>query len=330
MISESPEYAMSIVHTQAPTVSIVIPNWNGLAHLPDCLESLKAQSMRPTETIIVDNGSTDGSVDFVRNNYPWASIVMLPSNAGVAVAMNRGIVASNGEYVALLNNDTALAPDWLETMVRALQSESAVGSVACKMLRFFDRQTIDAAGDFLTRAGSPYSRGSNEPDDGRYDTREFIFGACGAAALFRRIVFDDIGLFDEDFVSHYEDVDLAFRAQLAGYRCLYVPDAVCYHKRGATYNSVSDRTIRIQERNLTAYYVKSFPAGLLLAKLPLILASRARRLYRSFRTGVGSPAVAGLWEGVMLAPKMIGKRKSVQPKRRTSINYMKSFMRRHP
>ena len=312
---------------KVPTVSIIIPNWNGLTHLPDCLDSIRVQTLQPTETIIVDNGSTDGSVEFVKGRYPWTRIIPLPSNAGVGVALNRGISESKGEYVALLNNDIAITPPWLETMVTALRVEAEAGSSACKMLKFFDRTRIDAAGDFLTRAGSPYSRGADEPDDGRYAVREFVFGACGAAAVFRRKALDAIGLFDQDFVAYYEDVDLAFRAQLAGYRCLYVPEAVCYHKRGATYGKVSGFAIRMQERNLTALYVKNFPALLLLGKLPLIMASRARRLYRSFRLGVGQPALAGVWDGLRAIPIFLRKRGAIQQKRTVSLDYLRSFMR---
>jgi GT2 family glycosyltransferase len=283
--------------------------------------------MKPMETIIVDNGSSDGSVEFVKARHPWARVIPLPSNAGVGVALNRGISESKGEYLALLNNDIAISPQWLEKMVGALEAEKTAGSVACKMLKFFDREKIDATGDFLTRAGSPYSRGADEPDDGRYAIREYVFGACGAAALFRRNALDAIGLFDEDFVAYYEDVDLAFRAQLAGHKCLYVPDAICYHKRGATYGKVSGFAIRMQERNLTALYVKDFPAWLLLRKLPLILASRTRRLYRSLRLGVGKPALLGMWDGLRVIPLMLRKRGAIQKKRAVTLKYLGLFMK---
>jgi GT2 family glycosyltransferase len=316
--------------TRSPTISLVIPNWNGLAHLADCLDSVHAQTMQPTETIIVDNGSSDGSVEFVMSRYPWAMLIALASNAGVGVALNRGIAASKGEFVALLNNDIALSPRWLETMVAALESEPAAGSIACKMVKFFDRGRIDAAGDFLTRAGSPYTRGSDEPDDGRYRLREFVFGACGAAALYRRSMLNVIGTFDEDFIAYYEDVDLSFRAQLADYRCLYVPDAVCYHKRGATYGKVSGFAIRMQERNLTALYIKNFPTRLLMKKMLMIMASRVRRLYRSAKVGVGRPALAGLWEGLRATPLMLRKRRAIQQMRKVPLEHLGTFMKAKP
>lgn len=310
-----------------PTVSIIIPNWNGMAHLPDCLDSIGVQTMEPMETIIVDNGSSDGSVEFVKTHYPWAVVIPLPSNAGVGIALNRGISESRGEYLALLNNDIALSPQWLETMVTALQSEAQAGSVACKMLKFYERNRIDAAGDFLTRAGAPFARGFNEPDNGEYDTRGFVFGACGGAALYRRAMLEEIGVFDEDFVSFFEDVDLAFRAQLAGYKCLYVPTAVCYHKRGATFRTRSGYEIRMMQRNLTSLYVKNFPAWLLLTKMPLILASRGRQLYRSVSGGGLISAVTGMWEGFLLVPAMLRKRGAIQGKRRVSLQYIRTFMR---
>ena len=309
---------------------MIIPNWNGMAHLAECLDSVKGQTMQPDETIIVDNGSSDGSVEFVKSHYPWAKVIALSSNNGVGIALNRGITASEGEFIALLNNDIALMPGWLGTMVDALWRDESAGCVASKMLKFYDRGRIDAAGDSLTRGGSPYSRGSDEPDDGRYGVREYVFGACGAAALFRRSMLDSVGLFDEEFIAYYEDVDLAFRSQLAGYKCLYVPDAVCYHKRGATYNRVSGFVIRMQERNLTALYVKDFPLWLLLAKSPVIIASRLRRLYRTARIGLGKPALAGIWEGFRVMPVMLRKRKAVQMRRTVSLSYLRSFMKAHP
>ena len=308
-------------------MSVIIPNWNGLAHLESCLDSLSQQTRPPDETIVVDNGSTDGSIPFITSRFPWVRVVPLQENMGFAFAVNRGIEAANGEFIALINNDTALAPLWVETMVEALKANDHAGSAACKMLRFFERSIIDAAGDVLTRSGSPYSRGSEEPDDGRYNSREWVFGACAGASIVRKEVFRKIGLFDEDFISYYEDVDFAFRAQLAGFRCLYVPEAICFHKRGATSVALSGYAARFQERNLTCLYVKDFPALLLISKLPIILASRVRRLFRLLLAGSGMHAVRGTLEGVTLAPKMLAKRMAVQRTRTSSIAYLRTLMR---
>lgn len=316
------------MNSAPPTVSVVIPNWNGLVHLKDCLDAVGRQTLRPLETVLVDNGSIDGSLEFVRRNYPHVHLIGLPRNLGFAYAVNRGIETARGELIALLNNDTELDDRWLENLVSAIAGDSTLGSVACKMLNFYDRSVVDAAGDGLTRFGSPYSRGYAQKDVEAFGTRELVFGTCAGAGVYRREMFERIGLFDEDFVSYYEDVDLSFRAQLAGFKCLYVPEAVCYHKRGATGAKSLDYPIRMQERNLTACHVKDFPLVLLIRKFPFLLAARVRRIYRSSLAGYGKATLQGFVEGFALVPRMLRKRRAVQRTRRVSAAYVNSLMRR--
>jgi len=307
-----------------PAISIVIPNWNGLVHLRDCLEAVGRQTLRPLETILVDNGSDDGSFDFVRDSFRGVHLIGLSRNYGFAYAVNRGIEAARGELIALLNNDTEVDARWLELLASALVENEKAGSAACKMLNFFDRDIIDAAGDVLTRSGSPFSRGHGMKDDGSFDTRSPVFGACAGAALYRRKLFADVGLFDEQFISYYEDADLAFRAQLAGFTCTYVPQAVCYHKKGAT--TGSQYPARMMERNLTAYYVKNFPWVVLMRKLPMILGGRVRRIFRSMLAGRGRSTWRGVLEGCLLIPSMLVKRHAVQRLRIVTSGYLCSFM----
>ena len=316
------------IRMNLPTVSIIIPNWNGLAHLRICFDAIGRQTLQPLETIMVDNGSTDGSFEFVRKNYSHVKILGLSSNYGFAYAINRGIETARGEYIALLNNDVDLDDHWLGNLVSAMENEVSLGSVACKMLNFYDHSLIDSAGDALTRVGSPYSRGYGEPDGPQFNTSELVFGTCAGAGLYRREVFAEVGMFDEDFVSYYEDVDFSFRSQLAGFKCLYVPKAICYHKRGATGGKTSLYPIRMTERNLTAYYLKDFPLAILLGKSPFILASRIRRMYRSTRAGWGRATIQGFIEGFKLVPAMLRKRRQVQRSRVVSIKYINSLMRR--
>lgn len=313
--------------TQTADVCLIIPNWNGEEHLRECLDSVREQTLTPRQIILVDNGSTDGSLKLVAAEYSWVTVIALPANVGFAKAVNQGIRSTNSTYIALLNNDTQLDPDWLATLVDVLRDHPELGMAGSKMLNFYHRNVIDGAGDALTRGGAPFTRGMGEPDDGRYSRREYVFSACAGAAVYRRIVFDRVGLFDEDFVSYYEDQDLAFRAQLLGFRCMYVPEALCYHKRGATGNLVPMYPLRMQERNLTAFYIKNFPWQVLLVKLPLIVGSRLRRLYRAVRTGAGKPSFQGFLEGLRLLPTTLGKRHHVQKKRTVSIRYIFSLMR---
>lgn len=308
------------------TVSVIVPNWNGLVHLKDCFDAIKRQTLQPLETIMVDNGSTDDSFEVVRRNYPHVRILGLSSNYGFAYAVNRGIETAPGEFIALLNNDTDLDDQWLAKLVSALQHDASLGSVACKMLNFYDRTIIDSAGDAITPFASLYNRGYGEKDSDRYGKQEYVFGACAGAALYRKTMFTAIGMFDEDFVSFYEDVDFSFRSQLAGFKCLYVPEAICYHKRGATGGKASPYPVKMTERNLIAFYAKSFPAGLLVRKLPFILAGIVRRIYRAMLAGMGVPAVLGFFQGLGLLPRMLRKRSSVQRLRMVEIQYLESLM----
>ena len=313
---------------KSPSVSLIIPNWNGLDHLKDCLEAVARQSVRPQETILVDNGSTDDSFEYVRRNFPEVHLIGLSKNFGFAYAVNRGIEAARGEFIALLNNDTDLDTRWLEMLVSALETDPQLGSVACRMLNFYDRSFIDSAGDALSRFGSPYGRGSAQKADAGFGERELVFGACAGAALYRQKMFLHVGLFDEEFISYYEDIDLSFRAQMAGFKCLYVPEAICYHKRGATSGIGMEYPIRMGERNLTAFQVKDFPLAMLVPKFPMIVASRIRRMYRSARAGWGRATLSGFIEGFTLVPSMLKKRRKVQRLRVVSIGYLNSLLKR--
>lgn len=311
------------------SVSLVIPNWNGVSHLPVCLDSIRRQTRTALEVLLVDNGSTDSSLDYVRQSFPEVVIIALGANLGFAAAVNRGIQQATGDCIALLNNDIELAPEWIERMLVALTSTEEVGSAACKMLRYDDRTVIDAAGDSITRGANPLTRGSGLPDNGRYDHEEFVFGTCAGAAIYRKDLFSRIGMFDESFISYYEDADLSFRAQLAGFKCVYVSAAVCYHKRGATAKKLkSEYPILMQERNLTAFQVKNIPTSIFLTRFPVIIGSRLRRLVRSTLAGVGFAAWRGFVEGFTLVPEMLRKRREIQQQRIVSIDYILSFMQR--
>ncbi len=298
--------------------ALVIPNWNGREHLETCLNAVQRQSMPPHETVLVDNGSTDDSIALVRSAFPWVRIIGMGENAGFAAAVNRGIAETDAPYVALLNNDTDLDDRWLEILFNALAHDVAAGLASCKMLRYDRRDMIDGAGDALTRGGAPFTRGAGEPDDGKFDREEYVFGACAGAALYRRSLFANIGVFDEDFISYYEDVDLSWRALLAGWKCLYVPAAVCYHKRGASGNRMPGFPIRMQERNLTALHVKNLPAQLLVSHGPIMFGSRLRRIFRSLRSGAGRATLLGFIQGIFLIPRMLIKRRHIQASRTVS------------
>lgn len=252
-----------------PLISIIIVNFNGLRFLEPCLSSIAHQSYPHVEIIFVDNGSADGSVEYVREHYPAARIVAHSENLGFAGGTNAGIRRAAGEYLLTLNNDTILDPRFLEEIQQPLRDNPRVGICGSKMLLPDGR--INSTAICISRSGAAWDRGMDEQDTGQYDTPEEIFGACAGAALYRRSMLDEIGLFDEDFFLFLEDVDLALRARLAGWTCRYVPTARVVHVRGGTSGTDSDMAVYYGNRNLLWYVLKDFPAPMLLSSLPWIV-----------------------------------------------------------
>lgn len=312
----------------SPRVTVVIPNWNGERFLPPCLGSLREQSFRDFETVLVDNGSTDGSVPFVSRNFPEVRVLSLGENKGFSVAVNAGIRASHAEYVALLNNDTETDPGWLEALVRAAEAHPEAGSFASKLVDFKDRSMLDGAGDALRRSGLPYRLGHGEPDRGQYDEAAFVFGACAGAALYRRSMLDDIGLFDEDFFAYCEDGDLSFRAQLTGYRCLYVPEAVVYHLGSASAGGKRSPTaVRLGTRNGLWLLVKNLPAPLVPRFLPFVAAGQLSRLISTASTFTLRAHLEGLAGVPRLLPRMLRKRREIQKRRQVPVGYIRRLLK---
>jgi GT2 family glycosyltransferase len=224
-------------------VTIVIPNWNGLKHLPDCLQALAGQTFRGFRTVVVDNASTDGSIGYIEKEWPGVDVIRLPDNLGFPAAVNAGIGAADTEYVVLLNNDTKADPDWLEKLVRGMDSHPEFASGSSKLLRFYTPDKIDSAGHTYSLWLGAADNVGEEQDARGYDDPAWIFGTCAAASIYRRELFEDIGGFDDDFFFTHEDVDFDLRANVAGHRCLLIPEAIVYHKRGASYELTPELTL---------------------------------------------------------------------------------------
>ena len=308
-------------------VTVVIPNWNGERFLPACLESVRRQSFEDFDTVLVDNGSTDGSVALVSQDFSEVRVLPLGENRGFSAAVNAGIRTSHTEYVALLNNDTETDQGWLEALVRAAEVHPEAGSFASKLVDFNDRRILDGAGDVLRRSGLPYRLGHGEPDCGQYAEAAFVFGACAGAALYRRSMLDEIGLFDEDFFANCEDGDLSFRAQLAGYRCLYVPESVVYHMGSATFGKRSPTATRLGTRNSLCLLVKNLPASLVPGFLPFFLAGQLSRLMVTAATSTLTAHLEGLAGALRLLPLMLRKRREIQKHRRVPVRYIKNLLK---
>ncbi len=291
-----------------PLVSVIVVNYNGDAFLDLCLTSLAAQTYQAVEVILVDNASGDGSVEHVKAGYPWVRVIDSHVNLGFAKANNVGINAANGEFIATLNNDTEAAPEWIEALVGAMMSDDRVGMCASKMLRMDDPTIIDSTGICISRSGACWDRGMFEKDRGQYEAEEEVFGPCAGAALYRKSMLDETGLFDEDFISYMEDTDLAFRCRLNGWKCLYVPKAVVYHVHGGTAGYVSDYTVYYGNRNVVWYPLKDFPLPLLLTSVPFMVGRSLAVIPYYVLKGHGVTIFRAKADALIGVPKVLGKR----------------------
>lgn len=303
----------------APRASVIIPNWNGAHHLPVCLDSLRRQRWGPFETIVVDNGSTDASLALLRD-YPEVAVVRLAANRGFAGAVNAGIAAARAEVLVLLNNDTEAEPGWLGALVAGLEAAPGAGMATSKVRLFDRRDVLHTTGDTVDRAGQAANRGVWEVDRGQYDAARWVFGASGAAAAYRRALFDDVGVFEAGFGSYYEDVDLAWRARLRGWRCAYVPDAVVYHKLSAT--GGGPLASYHVARNRAWTIVRCYPARLALRHAVRIAAAELRTAGRAVRHARGAAAratLAGQLAGWATAWRWRRARRCIQAGRRIEL-----------
>ncbi len=253
-----------------PKVTIVIPNWNTQQWLPGCLDGLQAQTYQNFEIIVVDNGSTDQSVEFIKKQYPDVKLIAFKENRGFAPAVNAGIQHVQTEYIVLLNVDTIPQPDWLKNLIGVIeQSPASVAGVASKMLSMDDPTIIDDAGNEFSWYGSANKRGLRESAD-NYTVTEEVFSVSGGASLFRRSFFDDVGYFDESFISYLEDVDLGLRGRLLGYQFMYAAEAKIKHRWSGA-RIPRPQYVYLSTRNRLALLLKNIPGPLLIKHLPSLL-----------------------------------------------------------
>lgn len=311
----------------APRASVIIPNWNGEKLLPTCIDSLQKQTYADFEVVVVDNASQDGSLALLAERYPWVRVILMDSNRFFSGAVNQGIRESFGEVLALLNNDTEVEPQWLEELIAALDRHPEAGMAASKMLLFDRRDVLNSAGDYYGRDGVPGNRGVWEKDLGQYDGSLQVFSACGGAAALQRSMLEEIGLLDEDFVGYCEDVDLAFRAQMAGYRCVFVPKARVYHRLSAT--GGGPLASYLCGRNFISVIVKDLPGPLLRKYWWRILLGQARytlEALRHFREPSARARLRGQLAGVLTIPRMLKKRRQVMAAKKVSDQYIDSIL----
>jgi GT2 family glycosyltransferase len=316
-----------------PLISVVIPNWNGAHHLRVCLDSLRRQSYPQVELIVVDNASSDESLTLLGREYPEVRVVALDENRGFAGGANAGIEEAEGEILAVLNNDTEADAEWLERLWRALEHNPRAGSATSKILLFDQRQIINSAGDLYGVDGIPINRGVWEEDEGQFDEVEKVFSPCGGACVIRRCMLEDLasqgqeGPFDEGFFAYCEDVDLGWRAQFAGWRCLYVPTAVVYHRLSAT--GGGKIASYYTGRNFLYVLAKNYPFPLFKKYWRRILLAQLRISWEALKAWRGEAArarlrgqLAGLW-GLR---RQLRKRRHIQAGRTVSDEYLESVL----
>jgi GT2 family glycosyltransferase len=327
--ASSPSLSSSPITHHSSLLSIIIPHWNAVQFLPTCLAALKAQTYPQIEVIIADNNSTDGSRERIQGEYPWVKLVELDKNYGFTGACNAGIRAAKGEFVALLNNDTEVDPGWAAAVVDAFSRDPQIGIVASKMLLFDKRDHIHTAGDYFTVDGRAGNRGVWQKDEGQFDHEEYVFSACGGSSVYRKALLDEIGVLDDDFFFSLEDIDLAWRAQLAGWRCLYTPRAIVYHHLSASGGGV---TASFHDgRNLIYVLVKNYPMALWRKYWVNILRAQGTLALEALKAWRGAAARArlrGMLAGIAGILHMMSKRRDIQRHRRVTVDYVESILTR--
>jgi GT2 family glycosyltransferase len=307
---------MMVRGADQPWVTVAVLSFNGRELLEVILPSLAAQTYDQLEVVVVDNGSSDDSRAYLDEHWPSVAVVSIPENVGVAAALNVCVRAGEGEFVLLLNNDLELDDRCVEELVAALRANPEAVVAGAKLRDYTHRELLDGTGDVYSWAGFAYRRGQGEIDRGQYDELPDVFGACGAVALYRRTAFEDVGPFDERFYALCEDVDWSFRAQLAGYRCRYVPEAVAYHIGSASLGPrLSEFTLYHNWRNQIWVIAKDYPAWALVAHAPELLLGQLAMLLVAVRQRCLRAWLRAWGDALMGLPTVLRERRTVQSRR---------------
>lgn len=304
-----------------PAFSVIVLNWNGERFLRDCFHALRQQSFQDFETILVDNASSDGSLALVEREFPEVQVVPLPQNIGLTGNVI-GYEHSQGQIVVLLNNDTAVAPGWLEALHEAAQEFPTAGSFACKMMYFNDRARIDNCGAGVNAAGASVAYGRDQLDSPEFQMGRWVFAPCGGASAHRRTVLREIGFIDTDFFLTYDDLDLAFRTQLAGYKCRFVPEALVYHHYHGTIGGATGklpaRRVYFAQRSIEWVYIKNMPGWLILRHLHQRMLYEAGAAAYFASHGCFRAFVRAKLAAYRQLPKFLRKRRAIQKVRKIS------------
>ncbi|MCX7965060.1 MAG: glycosyltransferase family 2 protein [Syntrophorhabdaceae bacterium] len=311
-----------------PKVTVIIINFNAPDNTIKCIDALKSQTFKDFDVVLIDNGSDLDSINTLkiflseRDFFDFKiTFVQLNKNLGFSGGNNKALELSTGKYIALLNNDTVAEPNWLGELVSAMEMYPEVGACASKIL-VYDSHIIDSAGDGFLRTLKGYKRGEGKNKES-YSNREFVFGACAAAALYRKEMIDEIGFLDEDFFLIHEDTDFNFRIQLAGWKVLYVPTAIVYHKVRSSIKRHSYIETFFTMRNSYLLKIKSIPLGVLFYCLPEVLLSFFLEfLYFCIKHRQVKLYFKAIGSAIVLMPKMLKKRKIILKTKKVDNKYL--------
>jgi len=309
-----------------PKIVVVVPNWNGADELRGCLDSLRLQTVKP-HSIVVDNGSVDDSVKVIES-YPDVELICHTKNKGYAGGVNPGFrraIEMHYDYVAPFNNDAIADKNWLKYLVEKLESDTRLGIATCKIASA-DGKHLDSTGELYTVWGLPFPRGRGESDIDKYDKQTEIFAGSGGASLFRVSMLEQIGLMDEDFFAYYEDVDLSFRAQLAGWKVAYVPKSVVYHEISTTGSRIKGFFTEQTMKNLPMLLTKNVPARYLPKVLPRFTLVYLMFFASAFQRGQLWYAIKGSSRSLIFWPKKLVQRHHIQKNRKVSDSYIWSML----
>ncbi|WP_379135445.1 glycosyltransferase family 2 protein [Paenibacillus sp. sgz500958] len=322
-------------------ISVIIVNYNGADYIEECIESVVAQTYTHWEIVILDNDSKDNSIELIQK-YPFVHLIKAEENHGFAKGNNLAIEKAKGEYIALLNNDATAEPDWLETMARVLDDHPDFGSCGCRILSYYEQDLLDSAGLVLHASGMSRGRGRNERSE-LYASPEEILIPSGCAALYRRQALEETGLFDEDFFCYCEDTDLGLRLQIAGWKCMYVSQAVVYHRYSATAGKYSMFKTYLIERNHFWVVLKNFPPSIVFMNPVYTVSLYFYQVINMFRQQSATSELMSntpkkelaftllrahrdAWKSVFV---MLGKRKRIYRTKKVTNKQIKGWMKQH-
>ena len=314
-------------------LAVIVLNWNGADDTIECMDSLIEQTYKKLDIILVDNKSSDNSVERFKNyisEKKSSHIILIENdvNSGFAGGINVGFKVAQQEkydYIGILNPDAVADKNCAAALVKVLDSHKDTGLVTGVLLRR-DGQTIDSTGDWFSKWGLAFPRYRDEPREKAPTQEEYVFGATGGFVVYRTEMIQKIGGMDDDFFMYYEDVDLSFRAQLAGYKARYTPDAIAYHKQGASTNKVPGLAVYNTFKNIPMLTLKNVPGSLLWTVLPRFLLAYKLMLFNAIVKGRGTPALKGWWKSLLLLPSTLKKRGRIQKDIRVSPEYIRSIL----